>query len=389
MMRKLIFLKEFLTGQDSFPFLNQIQFARIEFLPETDLQEQAHKQNILLYDVPSYLSLNPKKQIRSSFSIRGQEGYYIDLSRFSDISTYLEAVQNSGSRSNLRRYTQRLELCFPIRYRAYYGGIEKEEYHRLFVALRGFLVRRFHEKMERNYELRYLGDFEASFYDQILQKRAMMFVIYHGNKPISVRINAFKENLAYYIISGYDIDYSKFHPGLIDMSKNIEWLLEGDFGIYDLLKGYKAHKDHWATDSYYNYHHLYYPITPWWSGVRAGCAYLVTSSKETAKRALRMLRLKALITKVKKLFFFTRKNRFKINSEESKSFDHMSDGEWSLIDIEKDASFRFLRRYVYDFHFKTKSTYVNSVIKKHRDFPLFQIRSENEEIVFEIIYVSS
>jgi hypothetical protein len=124
--------------------------------------------------------------------------------------------------------------------------------------LRVFLIRRFDEKKEVNYELPHLEEMEEMVYDLVLDKKANIYVIYHGKKPISIRINMFYKELAFYIISGYDIDYSAFHIGAIDMLKNIEWCFQNRFTRYDLLKGYADYKKNWITHRYYNYNHLIY-----------------------------------------------------------------------------------------------------------------------------------
>ncbi len=61
--------------------------------------------------------------------------------------------------------------------------------------------------------------------------------MYHDKNPISIGLNLINGKLIYRYIKAYDVDYSKFYIGLIDIVKQLEWCFERKFEIFDLLKG--------------------------------------------------------------------------------------------------------------------------------------------------------
>ena len=251
----ITFLKAFLAENSLPPIYDKIAYHDTILFNKKDTKPNLKSNLISIQDIPNYLNLDVSKDLKNIKvnSVKTLKGHLIELSIFRDFNDYVTKKFSSKSKSNLNRYQRRLESCFNINYVAYHGSIEKEEYDRIFVVLKKLLVRRFHQKKEKNYELQYLDEFHELCYDLIMQKKANLYIIYNDNEPISIRINMLKDNLAYYIISGYDIDYGKFHLGSIDMFSNIEWCFENNYKIYDLLKGYDYYKQKWATTSYYNY----------------------------------------------------------------------------------------------------------------------------------------
>jgi len=249
-MEREIFLKDFLEQKDPWFATRPADRSLLRF---DGARFKSRGETLLIRDIPGYFEIDrtslPGKVALAT--VTTHQGFYVDLARYGDSETYFQEAIGSRSRSNLRRYRNRLETCFDIAYRDYFGAIELDEYNRLFEVVEGLLVRRFREKGEENYELQHLGHFQAVLRDMILDKKAHLFVIYHGHKPISIRINMFRDKMAYYIISGYDIDYSKFHLGFIDMAMSIQWMFANGFDRYDLLKGYGYYKKKWTRDSYF------------------------------------------------------------------------------------------------------------------------------------------
>ncbi|MDO5987891.1 GNAT family N-acetyltransferase [Flavivirga amylovorans] len=346
-------------------------------------------QVLIVKDIPDYLNIHINKQLTNFVvnRITTLKGHFIELHSFKNIADYLKSNFGTKSRSNLRRYQNRLETCFNIKYIVYYGSIEKQEYNRLFITLKDLLIRRFKEKKEANYELQHLEEFQDVVYDLILNKKANLFVIYDGNKPISIRINMHKKALSFYILSGFDIDYSKFHLGTLDMLKNIEWCIDNDFEIYDLLKGYDYYKKKWATKTHYYYNHIIYNSNSInlsligksrtiKENIKYKCYnvfkkyYLDTKYKEFKKS---IYRVKNTFTKKEKLF--------KISD-----FDSKISNELIKIDIEKDGAYAFLRKPVYDFLFINNESTNNVTVSKFVEAPnRFQIKSKTKYKLLEVI----
>ncbi|WP_047414364.1 GNAT family N-acetyltransferase [Cellulophaga sp. Hel_I_12] len=256
-LQPILFLKALFENFDFSPWYQRIRYKKQVIFSAKPFINAADV--IIIKDIPDYLSLEPSTNKDYTWlKVNTLKGHSIQVEQYSTLEKYLAANFSAKSRSNLRRYTKRLETCFNIRYECYWGSIPKEEYHTLFKALNKLLVKRFAQKKEVNYELQHLADFEAKIYAQLRNKEAALYVIYHHHEPISIRINMIKENLGFYMMSAYDIDYAKFHLGSIDMMKNIGWCIEHNMLSYDLLKGYDYYKKNWMTQSFDYYNHIIY-----------------------------------------------------------------------------------------------------------------------------------
>tara|TARA_R110002012_G_scaffold283304_2_gene473604 strand:+ start:53695 stop:54870 length:1176 start_codon:yes stop_codon:yes gene_type:complete len=256
-LHPIIFLKALFDSYDFSPwyqcirYKKQVLFSAKPFLKTADV--------MIIKDIPDYLSLEQStNKAYTWLKVKTLKGHSIQVEQYQTLEEYLLENFSAKSRSNLRRYTKRLETCFNIRYVCYWGSIPKDEYDVLFKALKKLLIKRFAQKKEVNYELQHLDNFEAEIYAQLQNKEAALYVIYHHQEPISIRINMIKKNLCFYMMSAYDIDYAKFHLGSIDMMKNIAWCIQQNMLKYDLLKGYDYYKKNWMTQSFDYYNHIIY-----------------------------------------------------------------------------------------------------------------------------------
>ena len=378
-IKNITFLKAFLAENSLPPIYSKITNEKgFDYNVTIESNSELKHQVLIVKDIPDYLNVHINKQSTNLAinKIKTLKGHLIELHTFQNITDYLKSNFGTKSRSNLRRYQNRLESCFNIKYVVYYGTIEKQEYNRLFVALKELLIRRFNEKKETNYELQHLGEFQNIVYNLILSKKASLFVIYDGNKPISIRINMHKETLSFYILSGFDIDYSRFHLGKIDMLKNIEWCINNAFEVYDLLKGYDYYKEKWATKTHYYYNHIAYHSNS--TSVSIIGKYKIF--KETIKyKCYNLLKKYNLHTKHKEFrkFIFGVKNAFikKERSFKISDFDSKFSNELTEINIEKNKKYAFLRKPVYDFLFTNNTSINNVTVSKLEGSPNhFQIK---------------
>lgn len=70
-----------------------------------------------------------------------------------------------------------------------------------------------------------------------MEKEASLYVIYNENRPIDICLNYHVAGVYVNKIRSYDIDYSKFRVGYIDIIKQLEWCLENNYAIFDLMRG--------------------------------------------------------------------------------------------------------------------------------------------------------
>lgn len=361
--KSITFLKAFLTKNGLPPIYHEIIDDNKAFNSniERDTDSIQEKRVLLVKDFPDYLNIRIRKKPNQKLKkVKTLKGHLIELKTFNSISEYLNRNFSSKSRSNLRRYNNRLEACFNIKYVSYYGNIEKQKYDSLFVALKDLLIKRFNEKKETNYELQYLDEFHDIVYPLILNKKANLFVIYDGDVPISIRVNMFKQTHAFYILSGYDIDYSKFHLGSIDMLKNIEWCINKDFEVYDLLKGYDYYKSKWATKSHNYYNHIIYNTNLASTNLIGIFVYNKEKFKYKIYNSLKINQLKLKYKKIKKSIFGNNKKASVLLS----NFIANNNIEKTLINIQENNEYAILKRPLYNFLFLTNQSINDIKISK-------------------------
>jgi len=164
----------------------------------------------------------------------------------------------SKSRSQLRRRINRLEACFKIKYTFYFGEISKEKYDFLFNKLELLIERRFRQRGDI-YSLKSKWEsIKENSYELILEKKASLFVIYDGEKPIDICLSYHFQNVMHHLIRSYDIDYSKFWIGQVDILKQIEWCFVKGIKIFDLMWGELIYKTRWCNViSEYEHYFIY------------------------------------------------------------------------------------------------------------------------------------
>lgn len=182
-------------------------------------------------------------------------GYAIFLESVLNPELYIKNQFGSNAK-NIRRYINRLESCFNVTYCMYYGQIEYDRYSYIMEALKSMLVRRF---QQRNEEHKELGRWEAlckTTYAQIIAKEASLFVIYDQDKPIEISLNYHFDQILFSSISSYDIDYSKFGLGHVEIYKQLEWCLENQITAFEMGVGGMDYKRRWCNTIYNFEHHI-------------------------------------------------------------------------------------------------------------------------------------
>jgi len=220
------------------------------------------KSVFLIYDVPEYFNLDTHElpdQIKLH-QIKQYPGYLTDLKKYKDLNEYLHSVFSKKRRVKLIRYNKRLELCFDISYKMYFGEITQEDFENIFNAFKKLLEKRFTDKQIENNNLN--PDEWAFYYDvalpMIRAKRASLFVAYESENPIAITLNYFSENILFHGITVFDIDYSKFHLGKVALLNLFTWSFKNNIQIFDFSKGHFDYKTHWMNKAYNFEYHVYY-----------------------------------------------------------------------------------------------------------------------------------
>ena len=224
--------------------------------------EQSDIEEILIVeDVPRYLNIQRRekpKHIRSFF-VKQHRGFRIDFKDVKSLSGYLNQRFGKSSLYKLRREQRKLEHCFDISYKMYYGEMTKEDYDLVFDKFYDLLeVRSIEKGIMNNVNLAYKQEYYKRVHKMILDKKASFFVIYNQKRPIDICLNFHVKNTIFQYIRTYDIAYSKFNTGYTDLMKQIEWCIANKVDSISFSKGPFYWKQRWCNTVYnYDYEVFY------------------------------------------------------------------------------------------------------------------------------------
>ncbi len=197
----------------------------------------------------------------------------------------MKSIFKSNSRYKFRRNIERLETCFNINYKMYYGEISQQELDFIFKEFYNLLDKRYTNKQERCGELdpklwSYYCDLA---FNMINEKTASLFVIYNDKKPIGITFNYHFGSIFIEALTVFDIDYYKFNIGHTTIYKLLEWSFNNDIKIFDFTHGDFDYKRRWSNETYWKHHHILYDSSSFVSSAIAKFIEL----KFTVKRKLR------------------------------------------------------------------------------------------------------
>ncbi|WOD43376.1 GNAT family N-acetyltransferase [Hwangdonia lutea] len=205
-----------------------------------------------VYNIPPYLDLllDNTNTYRKITLPEIDKGLLVDISKFTTIEDYTAKQFNSRKRKQMRSALKRVETCFNIEYKFYFGEINKEHYDFLLKTARTFIKRRFEQINKNHFILAQWDLINDNLYSLILEKKASVFVIYDNDKPINICFSYHFNKITKNKFASYDIDYAKFSLGSIDLYKQLEWNINKGFKIFDLAMGASKYKFKWCNSHY-------------------------------------------------------------------------------------------------------------------------------------------
>ncbi|WNH12217.1 GNAT family N-acetyltransferase [Thalassobellus suaedae] len=210
---------------------------------------------------PNYFYANhlqEKKNIKKSIVQTKLNGYAVKLEDFLNIDSYLKSNFKSNTKSSIVKRKNRLESCFNVNYKMYFGEILNEDYERIMVSLKNMLYKRFLQKKATNEFFDKWESYYSSTIKLILNKEASLFVIYANNIIIGLSLNYHAKDIFIGHVIAYDINYSKFGIGNTIVFKLIEWCINNNYSILDMGNGDLDYKLNWSNYIYnYQYHIVY------------------------------------------------------------------------------------------------------------------------------------
>ncbi|MDH7446556.1 GNAT family N-acetyltransferase [Aquimarina sp. 2201CG14-23] len=233
-----------------------------------------------VFFIPDYLKpeLNNEKFTVKTVS-QFFKGYAIFLQGFSSADAYIKKRFRSNAKG-IRRRIKRLESCFSITYKTYYGAIEEEMYTSLMDSLEKMLVKRFEQRNDVSQSLLRWDHYKNLYFSLINEKRASLFVVYEDGIPIVISLNHHFSGKLFSAISSYDIDYSKFSLGSVEIYKKLDWCIANDHQSYEMGMGDLSYKREWSNHIYNFEHQIIYPKKSFVGFVKGTIEYLKVQLKE-------------------------------------------------------------------------------------------------------------
>lgn len=274
------------------------------------------------------------------------KGYAIDLRAFKTADAYLKHRFRSNAKG-IRRKIRRLETCFSISYKFYFGKIDEQVYNKLFDRLYDMIVNRFEQRNEKSHNLPRWNYYKKIYFDLINEKKALLFVVYDEDKPIMISLNNLYTHHLFSSVSSFDTDYAKFSLGSLEIYKKLEWCIANAVVSYEMGMGDLNYKKEWSNYIYQFRHDIVCPKNSHFiTLLRATIAYVKVSLKEYAFKTFYQ---RYQTYKAAKKTEPEPKIQYKIL--DSEPLELLNTGK--EIDFRKNEDYSVLRRLVFDFLYAT------------------------------------
>ncbi|MDD7885842.1 GNAT family N-acetyltransferase [Flavivirga sp. 57AJ16] len=296
---------------------------------------------------PSYL----EPTIKNNFVCRKifqKPGFAIHLNDCDNVNDYIKTNCSTSLKKTLKRSIKRLEGCLDISYKMYFGDISSENYQYLMETLHTMLIKRFQQRNDNNDVLNDWGFYLNNSFNLINNKKASLFVIFNNKEPIEISLNYHFDSIIYSHISSYNLDYSKYGLGNVEIYKQLEWCINNNFKVFDMGYGDFDYKRRWSNLIYdFNHNIVYHP-----KNVLGPLLGIIFKSKYKLINYLISKKVNVYYNNVK---HFIKGNPNKINymplEFKSQTIAHIIDSSpngYEQLNID-DNNFFFLRKPLFDF----------------------------------------
>lgn len=381
--------KHFISNKSikEFKFIDGVDFYKSRFALFVNVGKNLTKGNnyainnhkdfknntFIIYDVLPHLNEvknNLPKEMGVLKSIQ-YPGYLINLNQFKNIDEYLLRTFSKNTRMKMRKFNKRLDACFNISTKMFFGNIDKQEYDDVFDAFMFLLQKRFTEKQIFNNNMQsYEWDFYKEVaYPLILEKKASLFVVYDEKTPIAITYNYHNEDTLIDAITVFDIDYSKFNMGYINNLKLLNWCFRNNIKTLDFSKGYFDYKKRMCTLEYDFEYHVIYDKASIRSRLTAFIYYYSLEFKA-------YLRSNKYDVKFHKLSYLLKnKNQTKPKDViEMTKLDKLPDSKGLIkINIKEEPSYSALSKYINDFLYLS--------VKPYKEIEAYKTTNQNETYI--------
>jgi len=260
----------------------------------------------LIRDIPDYLAFESKRPVGTrTIRIPQYRGYLVDLRGYPHIDDFLRAQLSRRNIKNLHSKQRGLEKLGKVEYRTLSGPLGEERYARAFETFYSLLKKRFDSKKIWNRDLAQWEDLYRQALPRLLGNQAVLFQIVLEGRPICMALDYIMENSAFSHIQTYDMAFSKYNLGDINMLFQLQWCLDHGISIFDMSKGKNPYKEKWCNHSYRFHHEISYgPGRGQWRAKWTALGY-------TGIQKLRELGILGNLVHVDKWLYRLRKNRLR------------------------------------------------------------------------------
>jgi hypothetical protein len=315
--------------------------------------------------VPSYFKLQTiDAKIEHQIIPQENWGYAIRLDSECTIDSYLENQFKYKYRSIIRRFVNRLEASFNIKYALYYGEISEEKYHFIMDALERMIQNRFAERNEKHKDIAQWLSYKKTSFAKINNKQASLFVIYNENEPIEISLNYHFDKILFSAMSSYNIDYSKFGLGHIEIYKQVEWCAKNKYLLFEMGVGGMDYKRRWSNAIYRFQHHIMFSK----SYDTTRFLGILEAKKIQLKEYLKAKKLNEILPEIRRK---VRKEKntpstIEVGAIENRNTTTVNQSS-NEINVD-DKAFNFLKRY--------KNDFLYTALEKSSEVKIYQVKVE-------------
>ena len=292
-----------------------------------------------------------------------REGFGITINPdLNDIGQYLTNHFSKNSRAPIIKKIKRLEFCFNINYKVFFGDIDKDYYNYLMNLTHSMLIKRFNQKNDSNFILKNWKKYNDILYPLITKKKASIFVIYNEKEPIQISINFHYNKTFFAFIPAYNIDYAQFGLGNTAVYKQLEWCIQNGYEYLDMGNGDLDYKIRWCNYKYDLETHIYFKK----NHILANLLAFKEEYRVTIINILKKIKNNTVLKNLKKKLPSRKPTNFNNDSLNytSENLDTISFYETNIlqeIQLKPNTDFIHLKKPLYDFLYKTKD-HLNQVV---------------------------
>lgn len=300
----------------------------------------------LVYDVPTYFDVDT--ELTSDIKvdkIPQYKGFSSQLEGFESFDDFFKSQFKAKSRYKYRRNITRLEACFDVDYKIFYGEISRDEYDFVCKYLKKNLSRRFDSLGLDNDIISKWDYYYDLMYKMILNKEGVLSVVYSDGIPVGISFSFLTDKILLFAITSFDIDYYRYNLGHTTIIKLMQWCFEKGYNVYDFSKGEYIYKDRWTNHSYDYCCHIIYDS----KSLKSKIVAKTISNYFSFKQYLRDKNVNRLYYKLRYIFKSEKtqqqSDRFKVIKIES---SELPDDLNKLVDIYSE-DYRQVRVGLFDF----------------------------------------